>query len=281
MKSNVHLILGNPLVKKAGIYILVFLILASILYPLYIMLKISLSKPQELFQQRPPYGIHQPTLRHFYDVVRSQGVFLRPLLKSLVVGLGVSVFSLFIAVPAAWGMVHFDYRVKYIFLVIIFMSRMIPEVSIALPVSISFIKLGLFDTYAGLMLAHMIRVLPIACFIMVGVFSDFPRVLEEQAIMDGCSRFQALWRIILPLSITGITVAGIFSFLFSWDEFIYASYLTLAEPTMPLKMYYYVSRGNVFYAATYAIIITVPVVLLTLFLQKYLKPEYLSGGIKG
>ena len=76
-------------------------------------------------------------------------------------------------------------------------------------------------------------------------------------------------------------MAGIFAFLFSWDEFIYASYLSLAEPTMPLKMFYYVTRGNVFYSATYAVIITLPVLVMMLVLQKYFKPEYLSGALKG
>lgn len=158
---------------------------------------------------------------------------------------------------------------------------MIPEISIALPISISFIKMGFFDTIFGLVFAHLIRILPISCFILVGVFSGFPEELEKQARIDGCSRIKALVKVVLPLSLGGISVAGIFSFLLSWDEFIYASYLCLAQPTMPLKMYYYISRGDLFYSATYAVIITIPVLILTFMLQKYLKPGYLSGAIKG
>jgi trehalose transport system permease protein len=92
---------------------------------------------------------------------------------------------------------------------------------------------------------------------------------------------RAVIQVVLPLSMTGIAVAALFSFLLSWDEFIYASYLTLAKVTMPLKVYYYVARGNLFFSATYAVIITIPVLILTFALQKYIRPEYLSGAVKG
>ena len=189
--------------------------------------------------------------------------------------------GLLISIPAAYAISRFDYRIKYTLVFVIFISRMVPEVSIALPISIGFIKAGFFDTITGLTLAHLIKILPVSLFILIGVFSSFPVELEKQALVDGCSRIGALIRIILPPSMGGISVAGIFSFLLSWDEFIYASYLSLARPTMPLKMYYYISRGDIFYSATYAMFITMPVLLISFSLQKYIKPGYLSGGVKG
>jgi len=186
-----------------------------------------------------------------------------------------------IAVPAAYAISKFNLRLRYGLVVLIFVTRMVPEVSIALPVSISFIKMGLFDTTLGLTLAHLIRILPIACFILVGVFSAVPPELEKQALIDGLTPARAFFKVVLPLCLGGIGVAGLFSFLFSWDEFIYASYLCLAEPTMPLKMYYFISRGDIFSSATYAVVITVPVLILTFAMQKYLKPDYLAGAIKG
>ena len=189
--------------------------------------------------------------------------------------------SLIISLPAAYAISKFNYKLRYALVLLMFLTRMIPEISIALPVSISFITLGLFDTTIGLVLAHMIKILPVCCFILVGTFSALPSELERQALIDGCTRSGAIMKVVLPLSLGGIAVAGIFSFLLSWDEFIYASYLTLTQPTLPLKMYYYIARGDIFYSATYAVIITVPVILLTLGLQKYIRPGYLSGAIKG
>jgi len=269
------------MLKSILTYLLIAVMVIGIMFPIYIMIRISFSEPKDVFQERPSYWIAQGTGRHFMNVLRSGEEFFAPLRKSLIVAFGVSFIGLLIATPAAYAISRFQYRVRYGFLILIFVARMIPEVSIALPVSISFIRLGLFDTIPGLILAHLIRVLPVICFIMTGVFADFPRDIVEQAYIDGCNRFEAFIKVVLPLTATGISVAGVFAFLFSWDEFIYASYLCLAHVTMPLKVYYYVSRGNIFYSATYAVIITLPVLILTLVLQKYLKPEYLAGAVKG
>ncbi|MFC1658893.1 carbohydrate ABC transporter permease [Candidatus Omnitrophota bacterium] len=271
----------KKLTKFLILLLITFILVALVVFPLYIMFKMSVSAPQDIFAKKPPYLIRNFTPEHFQAVFSSGSAFLAPLKKSLLTGILVSIAGLLIAIPAAYAISRFNYKLRYGLLIAIFMTRMIPEVSIALPVSISFIKLGLFDTTLGLVLAHLIRILPISCFILVGVFSSFPRELEKQARIDGASPFQAFRKVVMPLSMGGISVAAIFSFLLSWDEFIYASYLCLAEPTMPLKMYYYISRGDIFSSATYAVIITVPVLILTLALQKYIKPDYLSGAIKG
>ncbi len=261
-----------------GILILLGLLL---LFPLYVMLKISMSSPSDIFSSHPSYLIRDFTLGHFSNVFSSGSNFLYPLKKSLITASLASLAALLFSVPAAYAISKFNYRIRYILIIAIFITRMIPEVSIALPVAIAFIKIGLFDTVAGLVMAHLIRILPVSCFILVGVFSGFPEELEKQARIDGCSRMRAITKVVLPLSLGGITVAGIFSFLLSWDEFIFASYLCLARPTMPLKMYYYISRGDLFYSSTYAVIITLPVLLLSFIFQRYIRPGYLSGAIKG
>ncbi|RKY29953.1 MAG: carbohydrate ABC transporter permease [Candidatus Omnitrophota bacterium] len=267
---------------RAAIFLITILILILVfLFPLYLVLKISLSKPQDIFVEKPTYLIKNFTFEHFKSVLLSGETFLNPLKKSLLTGILASILGLLVSIPAAYSISKFNYKLKYALILVIFMTRMIPEISIALPITISFIKIGLFDNILGLTLAHLIRILPVSCFILVGVFSGFPDELERQARIDGASASKAFIKVVLPLSLGGITVAGIFSFLLSWDEFIYASYLTLARPTMPIKMYYYISRGDIFSSATYAVIITIPVLILTFALQKYIKPDFLSGAIKG
>jgi len=258
---------------------LVFLVL--LLFPLYIVFQLAVSPAEAVFQERPSYGIASFTLDHFRRVFASGDALYGPMRKSIFTALAVTVLSLLIATPAAYAISRFDMRARYVLLLAVFMSRMVPEVSVALPISIRFIQLGLFDTVAGLVLAHLIRVLPVSCFMLVSVFGEFPVSLEQQARIDGCTRLEAIRRVVLPLSLTGLAVAGLFSFLLSWDEFIYASYLTLAHPTMPLQMYYYVSRGSVFHASTYAVLVTLPVLVVTFALQRYIRPEYLAGSVKG
>jgi trehalose transport system permease protein len=269
---NIHKLTG---------WIISFLFLILLLFPLYIMFKMAVSQPQAIFKADPSYLIEYFTLDHFKSVFASGEVFYGPLRKSIITALSATLLSLLIAAPAAYAISRFNARVGYVFVVMIFITRMVPEVSIALPIAINFMKLGLFDTTLGLVLAHMIRILPVSCFILVSVFSEFPVTLEHQAMIDGCTRFGAVVKVVLPLCFTGLAIAALFSFILSWDEFIYASYLSLANPTMPIKMYYYISRGNIFTSATYAVIITVPVLILTFSLQRYIKPEYLSGAVKG
>ncbi len=267
--------------KRLSFWLLAAVFAFFFIFPLYILFKIAFSGPQDIFTQHPPYLIRNFTIGHFADVFRSGQVFLQPLVKSVLVGIFSSIGALVISVPAAYAISRLSYGARYFLLVAIFITRMFPEVSIALPVAIYFIKFGLYDTVTGLTIAHVIRDLPVTCFILTGVFTAFPLELEKQAFIDGASWTRSFFKVVLPLSANGIAVATIFSFMLSWDEFIFASYLTLAQPTMPVKMYYYVSRGDLFSSAAYAVIITIPVLVFTFALQKYLRPDYLAGAVKG
>ena len=270
--------------KKQAIYI-IFLLLMTVLvclyfFPLYILFKVAFSAPIDLFSKNPPYLIQHFTWQHFTHLLTSGTWFWQPILKSVIVALGTTGLSVLIAAPAAYAISRLEPKWRMALMIAIFTSRMLPEISIALPITIRFIKWGLFDTPLGLILAHMIKTLPVCCFILVNVFSQYPKDIIQQAKVDGCSEWSAFHKIVLPSSITSIAVAGMFAFLLSWDEFIYASYLTLKQPTMPLRMYYYVTRGNTFHAAAYAVMILVPVLIITLFMQKHIKAEYMAGAIK-
>jgi trehalose transport system permease protein len=158
---------------------------------------------------------------------------------------------------------------------------MFPEVIIATPIASNFFDWGLNDTDAGLILAHLIRSLPLAAWILVGTFEVIPRELEEASFVDGNGRVGTLVRVVLPLALPGIAVAAIFAWLDSWNDLLYAIYLFLTQDTLPLVTYYYSQRGNVTDVATFSIILTIPVILLTLFLQRWIRSGYLSGAVKG
>jgi trehalose transport system permease protein len=157
---------------------------------------------------------------------------------------------------------------------------MFPEVGIALPVSIRFLSWNLIDTSLGLILAHLIKVLPYVAWILVGTFEVIPRSLEEASFVDGAGKIRTLYRIILPLSLPGISVAAILVWLESWNEFTYALYLTISKNTLPLQTYYYLNRGGIFNSAAYATIITIPVIIVTFVLQRYLKAGMLTGAVR-
>jgi len=238
--------------------------------------QISLSPPQEILRADAPLIMRSVTLEHWRGLL-SSGQVAAPLVKSLTVALISVLIALVLSVPAAYALSRFPYSVTTPVLLLVFVSRMIPEVSIALPVSVTFIRWGLLDTDIGLSLAHTLRILPIMTWILVSGFKLIPKELEEACWVDGCGKFKGIFKIILPLALPSIGVAAIFGFLSSWDEFTYALYLCFTDRTLPLTVYYFVQRGSFFSSAAYSLIITAPVIAATLALQKYMKTEYLSG----
>jgi len=262
--------------KKILVYSFVLLILLFILLPVYLMVQISLSPPQEILSQDAPLMIRSITLDHWKNIFAS-GQIAAPLLKSASVAFFSVMLGLFLALPAAYALSRFSYTVSTTILMLVFVSRMVPEVSIALPVSVTFIGWGLLNTNLGLVFAHTLRILPIMTWILVSGFKLIPKELEEACWVDGCGKLKGIIRIILPLALPSVGVAAIFGFLSSWDEFTYALYLCFSNKTLPLTVYYYVQRGSFFSSATYSLVITVPVVFATYALQRYMKAEYLAG----
>jgi trehalose transport system permease protein len=118
-------------------------------------------------------------------------------------------------------------------------------------------------------------------WILVGTFETIPKALEESASVDGCTRFGALMRVVFPAATPGIMVGAMFVWLNSWNEFTYAVYLSTANKTLPLQTFFYQAKGSWFDSAAYATVLTIPVILITFALQKYLVSGSLSGAVKG
>lgn len=250
------------------------------LVPLYIMVKISISGPEDILTQHPPFWIHHFTLENWREVLIAGGLF-GPLRKSLAVATLTTIMAVAIASPAAYVISRFPRRVKYAVIMALFFTRMFPDVGIAVSIAVNFIRLNLLDTDIGLVLAHLIGILPFIAWILVGTFETIPRDLEKAAMVDGCNKVTALIHVVGPIALPGVAVSAIFAWLLSWNEFTYALYLCLSKNTLPIQTYYYVVRGGWFHAATYATILTIPVFIVTYFLQRYLRTGYLSGAIKG
>src|SRR5690606_41976795 len=124
-------------------------------------------------------------------------------------------------------------------------TRMFPEVIIATPIAERFFSWGLNDTDPGLILAHLIRTLPLAAWILIGSFQAIPIDLEESSSVDGAGKLTTLRRVVMPLALPGIAVAARFAWLDSCYDLLYAIYLFVTEDTLPLLTYYYSNRGNV------------------------------------
>jgi trehalose transport system permease protein len=270
----------RPFWSDAGFWVLAIIISALMLVPIYVLFKVSVSTLAEATAPRPSYLPREITWAN-WERLLSWDIIGSPLRHSLVVAFSTAIVAIIIAAPASYVISRLPRGTRYVVVLGLLLTRMFPEVIIATPIAANFFSWGLDDTDLGLTLAHLIRTLPLVAWVLVGTFEVIPRELEEASAVDGSGRIGTLLRVVLPLAAPGIAVAAIFAWLDSWNDLLYAIYLFLTEQTLPLITYYYANRGTVTDVATFSIILTIPVLLLTLFLQRWIRSGYLSGAVKG
>jgi trehalose transport system permease protein len=261
-------------------WILAVIVAFILLTPLYVLVKVSLSSLAQATAPHPSYLIESPTFENWRRLMQWETV-RDPLLHSVVVATGTAILAIIIAAPAAYVISRMPRNVRYLLILSILFTRMFPEVIIATPIAMRFFGWGLNDTDLGLILAHLIRTLPLAAWILIGTFQVIPIDLEESSAVDGAGKITTLMRVVMPLALPGIAVAAMFAWLDSWNDLLYAIYLFLTERTLPLMVYYYANRGNVTDVATFSVMMTIPVIIITLFLQRWIKSGYMSGAVKG
>lgn len=260
--------------------ILSIIVAFMLLVPIYVLLKVSLSTLAQATAPIPSYFIENPTLDNWRRLLTWDNVG-DPLRHSLIAATFTAIFAILLAAPAAYVIARLPKGVRYGIILGVLFTRMFPEVIIATPIAMRFFSWGLNDTDLGLVLAHLIRTLPLVAWILIGTFTVIPFDLEEASAVDGASRLTTLRKVILPIAAPGLAVAAMFAWLDSWNDLLYAIYLFIAEDTLPLRTYYYANRGNVTDVATFSVMMTIPVAIITLFLQRHIRSGYLSGSVKG
>jgi trehalose transport system permease protein len=254
--------------------------LLLVLFPIYLIVMVSFAPGAALFGERPQLVVTDYTFEWWKRAFESGGL-VSPLLKSLVVASVTTILAIVIAAPAAYVISRLRPALRYGVVIGLLVTRMFPEFTIGISVATTFAKLGLLDTYVGVILAHLIGSLPFIAWILVGTFETIPLDLEEAAQIDGASKMGTLLRVVFPIAAGGIAVASLFVWLYSWNEFLYARLLTTNQLTLPLKVFQAIDRGSTQEMATVAAILTLPIVLIVYFLQRYLRPGALAGAVKG
>ena len=256
------------------------LVTLLVLFPVYILIKTSVSTLAQATAPRPSYMIENPTFDN-WDRLAQWSVVGDPLMHSLTVATGTAILAILLAAPFSYVIARMPGNYQYPIILAVLFTRMFPEVIIATPIAERFFSWGLNDTDPGLILAHLIRTLPLAAWILIGSFQAIPIDLEESSSVDGAGKLTTLRRVVMPLALPGIAVAAMFAWLDSWNDLLYAIYLFVTEDTLPLLTYYYSNRGNVTDVATFSVLMTIPVFIITLFLQRYIQSGTLSGAVKG
>jgi trehalose transport system permease protein len=270
--------LDRPLKVVFPIWIIGTVLL--VLFPIYLVFVVSFAPGRALFGERPDILVTDFTLQWWQRVIEG-GELIPPLIKSLSVATATTVLAIVIAAPAAYVISRLKPALRYTIVIGLLVTRMFPEFTIGISVATRFARLGLVDDYLGLILAHLVGSLPFIAWILVGTFENVPVDLEEAAQIDGASKMGTLLRVVFPIAAGGIAVASLFVWLYSWNEFLYARLLTTNQNTLPLQVFQAIDRGSKQQMATVAAVLTLPILLIVYFLQRYLRPGALTGAVKG
>ena len=268
-----------------------FLIVMCIfaLFPFAWMFSTSIKTPQEAFVIPPrwiPHHITFSAYRVLWDThAANNNNVPRYVLNSAIVSLGAMILSVLIAVPAAYAFARFVFPGKNWFFYAILGRNMFPLVVFLVPLFQLMATLQLQNNYFGLILAYLTFSLPLAIWLLKGFFDNIPVELEKAARIDGCTRFGAFVRVILPLTIPGIVATAIYSFIGAWNEYIFATTLT-SDPklrTLPVGQAFFLTENSSNWAGLMAVslVISIPVVAFFLLLQRYFIRALTEGAIKG
>jgi multiple sugar transport system permease protein len=233
----------------------------------------------------PPHWIPlPPTLANFRSVLLETSV-LDQFLNSTFVGIAAALISVLIAAHAAYALVRFTFPGKNGLAFTILMTSMVPEICILVPLYYFASSTGVYDTYGFLILVYAATQVPTMMWFLKGFFEAVPRELDEAALIDGCSRWTAFYRVILPLAKPGLAAAGLLTFIFVWNDFLIAFTLTISNSRRMLAvgLYQYISQYGVDWANLMAAVILalVPVVVLFIVLQKHFISGLTAGATKG
>lgn len=263
-------------------YLLVFLFLIWISVPLLVVFNQSI-KPTLLMFSDPPKWFFKPTLEHYHKVFARQQLH-KFMFNSLVVGLSTTVLSLVFGSLAGYSFARLNIKGKEKWAFLILLCKMIPAGALVVPMYYIVRKLGLANTYVGLIIAHTTFSLPFVVWMMRSFFQEIPVELELAAMVDGCSRLGAFLRITAPLAAPGLTATGILTLLLSWNEFLFALVLSgRSTRTLPIGISAFVGSVSIDWggSSAAAVVAMVPVFIAGLMVQKYLVRGLTMGAVKG
>jgi multiple sugar transport system permease protein len=269
----------NKRLVNLGLNTLLGVVLIAMLFP-FIWMILTAFRNQAQNTSAVPVWLFVPTLENFQAVIVGQN-FLKFTMNSFIVAAAATGLGLVLGLPAAYAIARFRLRGLAAWVLV---SRIIPYITFLLPWFLVFTQLRLTGTYTALILTHLIITLPMIVWVMIAFFEDIPVELEEAALVDGLTRFQAFGRIAVPLVAPGVATATILSFIYSWNQFLFS--LILAGPdtkTVPVAVFNFISYGSINFGgiAAAAVLITLPVVVLALFVQRHILRGLTGGGVKG
>ncbi len=284
-----RIIFSKPFKVVARIFLYVFLGVLSIaiLAPFFWLVSSTLRPASELYVYPPLWLPKTFTVQGY---VKAFEVFSQPLINSVFYSFTTAIVSLLVACPAAYSLTRYRYPAKRGFIAGMLITQMLPFVLLLLPLYITFIRLGLYNTRLGLIIAYTALTIPYSVLLLRGYFSTLPVELEEAAMIDGCTRLGALWRVVIPLSSPALVAVVLSNVVLVWNDVLFTIFLTkdLSVQTASVALYHFFTMraqsggmGQKEIMLAGGVILTMPILLVFPFLQKYIAQGLTLGALKG
>ncbi|MBA3761048.1 MAG: carbohydrate ABC transporter permease [Gemmatimonadales bacterium] len=263
--------------------IVLALLVGASAFPFYWAILSSFTPESRLFQQ--PSLLPSNLVLDHYRALFTERSFWLPIRNSLIVAGATTIFCVSLGALCAYALARLEFKGKAPLLGAILAVGMFPQISVVSPLYLLLRELHLINTYPGLVLPYLTFAMPLTVWLLVGFFRQLPGELEEAAMVDGAGRLRAFWEVIVPLAVPGIATTAILTFVYSWNEFLFALSFTLGpeRQTVPVAIalfrgQYQVPWGQILAAA---VIATLPVTLLVLAFQRRIVQGLTAGAVKG
>lgn len=257
---------------------------AMYLIPVYWMINTSLKEAGDIFAAPPDLIPLPPTVASYHHAVFSDPDIARGLINSAIIAIGTTMVTLLVALPAAYGLARLRVRFVSAILMLFLIVQMVPSVNLALPMFVLFSSVGLVNSYAGLIIANCSLAIPLAITLLRPYFLNVPTEIVDAAKVDGCNELSAFWRVAVPISTPGVITVAVISFLGAWGEFVFGLALATDEQHQPITVVLagltnaFGTRWNDLMAVS--AVISLPVIVVFVFLQRYIVAGLTEGATK-
>ncbi len=262
-------------------YLIAVAVTLLFLFPVYWLFMISFKTPEEIFHVPPLWLPGQIQFNNYWVLFKDGDVVA--ILNSLIVAGTSSVIAMVLGTFCAYSLARFNTGGENLAMWII-SQRMIPPMAVVFPIFLIYVHFGMVDTFSGLILLYTAFNLPYVIWMMRGYIADIPLELEESALVDGCTRWQVIWKVVFPMARSGLMATAVFTFVFAWNDFLFALILTRTEViTFPVQLTHYMGGQSNFWAkiAAMSVLGTLPIFVAVTIMQRYLVRGISLGAVKG
>jgi multiple sugar transport system permease protein len=276
-------------IKEIILCVIGIAVAVIMLFPVYWLIISSFKTNAEIFAKVPTFFPRQFILDAYTSQVTDGSTtgsnIFRSFLNSSIIAVSAMLLSCALAIPASYGLARFRMKGSRIFILLFLITQMLPATLTLTPLYLIYNKLGLIDTYFAPMLSDATVGIPFVILILRTYFLGLPKELEDSAKIDGCNTFTAFLRIMLPVSYPGVIMCAVFSFLFAWGDLAYSLTFVTSENmrSMTAGIYNFIGKYGIQWNCimAYGTVITIPVLIIFVFLQKYIVSGLTSGAVKG